>query len=293
MKLINFINKKTQQPSVGIRKDDAIIDLSIAAPTLPNTMRELVGQLEALLPQLNTIEASESNVISSDDITLLPVIDNPEKIICIGRNYVDHAEETGGEVFEYPEIFLRTAGSLIANGDNIVRPKCSDKLDYEVEVAIIIGKEIRHATPENALDAIAGYCIFNDASLRDYQMKTPQWCIGKNFDNTGVLGPHLVTADELPRGLPNTRLQTRLNGELVQDSNTRFLTFNMEKLIIILSECMTLKPGDVIATGTPAGVAFSYKPPKWMKAGDVITLDVDGLGQLENIVIDETSDETR
>ncbi|RRJ85078.1 fumarylacetoacetate hydrolase family protein [Aestuariirhabdus litorea] len=289
MKLINFINRSSQQQGVGLVVGERILDLASALPSLPRNMRGLLEQLEQWRPQLEALAAGDhqEHLISYDQIRLLPVVDNPEKVICIGRNYADHAKESGGEVLEYPEIFLRTAGSLIAHGEDIVRPACSDKLDYEVEVAIIIGKKIRHATPDNALDAIAGYCIFNDASIRDYQMKTPQWCIGKNFDSTGALGPYLVTADELPRGLKGARLQTRLNGELVQDSNIDHLCFDMERLVIILSECMTLKPGDVIATGTPAGVGFSFRPPKWMKHGDVVSLQVEGLGTLENGVVDE------
>ncbi|MDB4837300.1 fumarylacetoacetate hydrolase family protein, partial [Marinomonas sp.] len=217
----------------------------------------------------------------------LPLIERPQKIICIGRNYAAHAAEGGAETPAYPEMFFRGAESLIAHKDDIVRPKCSDRLDYEGEIAIIIGKKGRHISEEDALDYVAGYTIFNDATIRDYQRKSSQWTIGKTFDGTGAFGPELVTPDELPKGMRGVAIQTRLNGRVMQNANTQDLVFPVDNLIYRLSECMTLLPGDVIVTGTPAGVGYARKPPIFMQPGDVCEVEVEGLGTLVNGVRDE------
>ena len=169
----------------------------------------------------------------------------------------------------------------------MLRPKCSEQLDYECELAIVIGKGGRHIAEADALDHVFGYTLFNDVSVRDYQRKTGQWTPGKNFDGTGPLGPCVVTADDLPPGASGLRITTRLNGETMQDSNTSDMIFSTARIIALLSEFMTLAPGDVIATGTPSGVAHARKPPTWMKDGDTVEVEVEGIGVLSNPVVDE------
>ncbi|MCL4137498.1 UNVERIFIED_CONTAM: hypothetical protein GTU68_023310 [Idotea baltica] len=232
--------------------------------------------------------ASSDSFVDPESITYEALITRPPKIICIGRNYAAHAIEGGVEPPSYPEIFYRGATSLMGHNAPIIRPKCSDKLDYEAELVVIVGKTARHVAREDGLDYVAGYSIFNDATLRDYQRKSSQWTIGKNFDDTGAFGPEFVSADELPAGAHGLRIQTRLNGEIMQDANTEDFIFPIDDLIAKLSECMTLEPGDVIVTGTPAGVGYARNPPVFMKAGDVCEVEIEGIGVLSNAIVDET-----
>jgi acylpyruvate hydrolase len=222
-----------------------------------------------------------------DEVTLLPPLSAPGKIICVGLNYVDHSIESGFVVPTYPTIFARFSSSLIGAGTPILRPKASTQLDYEGELVAVIGTGGRHISEENALDHVIGYSIFNDASVRDYQTKSPQWTVGKNFDGTGAFGPCLITADELPRGAKGLHIQTRLNGKVVQDASTDDMVFSVAQLISILSEAMTLSPGDIIVSGTPAGVGMARKPPLFMKHGDVCEVEIEGIGILRNQVEDE------
>jgi 2-keto-4-pentenoate hydratase/2-oxohepta-3-ene-1,7-dioic acid hydratase in catechol pathway len=222
-------------------------------------------------------------------IAFLPPFANPAKIICVGLNYADHSAESGFATPSYPAIFTRVASSLIGHGAPIIRPRVSDQLDYEGELVAVIGRGGRHIPTASALDHVAGYSIFNDASVRDYQMKSTQWTVGKNFDGTGSFGPCLVTADELPSGAGGLRLQTRLNGTVVQDASTDDMIFDVASLIQILSEAVTLAPGDVIVTGTPAGVGLARKPQLWMKPGDICEVEIEGIGILANPIEDETA----
>lgn len=221
------------------------------------------------------------------EVRLLTPLAKPGKIICLGLNYYDHAAEGGNAKPEYPAFFFRGATSLLAAHAPIQRPRCSDKLDYEAELAVIIGKRVRHASRADALDCVAGYACFNDASLRDYQRKTAQWTIGKNFDATGAFGPWIVTPDALPAGAAGLRIQSRLNGQVMQDSNTRHMIWDVAETIALLTECLTLEPGDVIAMGTPAGVGYPRTPPVFMKPGDRIEIEIEGVGVLANPVVDE------
>ena len=216
----------------------------------------------------------------------LPIA-RPSKFICIGLNYALHAKEGGHPMPTYPSLFLRVPTSLTAAGAPVIRPRCSIQLDYECELTIVIGKGGRHIPEDKALDHVFGYTLFNDVSVRDYQRKTTQWIAGKNFDSTGPLGPWVVTADELPPGASGLRIQTRVNGETMQDSNTSDMIFSTARTIAILSEIMTLEPGDLIATGTPSGVAHARKPPAWMKAGDRVEVELEGIGVLSNPIVDE------
>jgi acylpyruvate hydrolase len=229
----------------------------------------------------------EGTAIDLDRVVLLPPLSAPGKIICVGLNYVDHSIESGFTPPDYPTIFARFASSLVGAGAPIRRPKVSDQLDYEGEMVAVIGVGGRHIAEDDALEHVIGYSIFNDASVRDYQKKSPQWTIGKNFDNTGALGPWLVTDDELPAGGKGLRIQTRLNGMVVQDASTNDMMFGVAKLISILSEAMTLSPGDIIVSGTPAGVGMARTPPLFMKDGDVCEVEIEGIGLLRNNVKDE------
>lgn len=228
--------------------------------------------------------------IDLGSVTLLPPLARSEKILCIGLNYMSHKAETGHiEPQTYPVIFGRYNSSLIGHGAAIVRPRVSAKLDYEGEFVAVIGKGGRDIPRESALEHVVGYSVFNDASVRDYQVKTPQWTIGKNFDATGAFGPWLVTSDEVPPGASGLKIETRLNGEVVQSASTSDMLFSVADLIAILSEVLTLSPGDIIVTGTPAGVGIARKPPLFMKPGDICEVEVERLGVLSNEIVDQAS----
>lgn len=273
---------------LGLLQGDEVIDLALAAPDVP-------GDLMALLSagiDLRSLEALAASAPAAarrplDSTTLLPPIVRPGKIVCLGLNYADHAAEGGHARPSYPSFFLRSATSLVGHGDAIVRPACSEQLDYEAELAAVIGRRARHVSAEDALQYVAGYSCFNDASVRDYQRKTAQWTIGKNFDATGAFGPFFVTADELPPGAQGLRISTRLNGEVMQDANTGDMLFPVAETIALLTECMTLEPGDVLVMGTPAGVGHARKPQVWMKDGDVVEIEIEGIGVLRNPIVEE------
>jgi 2-keto-4-pentenoate hydratase/2-oxohepta-3-ene-1,7-dioic acid hydratase in catechol pathway len=204
-------------------------------------------------------------------------------VVCIGLNYRAHAKEGGNPIPDYPAAFLRGATSLVGPGADIFYPQCSDKLDYEAELAVIIGKSATDVGV-NALDYVAGYTCFNDGSVRDYQRKSSQWTLGKNFDRTGGFGPEIVTPDELPAGAKGLRIVARLNGQTMQESNTSDMIFDVSTLIATLSEAMTLEPGDVIATGTPSGVGYARTPPVFLRVGDRIEVEIERIGILANTV---------
>lgn len=220
-------------------------------------------------------------------VKFLPPVAQPPKIICIGLNYASHTGETIYDQPDYPTIFGRFASSLIGHDAPMIRPHASEQLDYEGELAVVIGRGGRHIARDRALEHVAGYSIFNDGSIRDFQFKSPQWTIGKNFDDTGAFGPFLVTADALPAGAAGLRLTTRLNGVEVQSANTSDMIFDVATLIATLSEAVTLEPGDVIVSGTPSGIGHARKPPVYMKAGDICEVEIEGLGVLRNVVADE------
>ena len=287
MRLVTFQGQSG--PAIGVRLGDKVIDLSKAAPDLPIDM---IGLLEGGESSLAKAKAAANN--AADDakvdmslVKLLVPIARPGKIVCIGRNYAAHAAEGGAETPTYPEVFYRGSTTLIAQGEPIIRPKCSDKLDFEAELVVVIGKLAKHVAEADAAAYIAGYSLFNEGTLRDYQRKSSQWTVGKNFDNTGPFGPEIVTSDEVPEGAKGLRIQSRLNGQIMQDANTDDLVFTIHNLIYRLTECMTLEPGDIIVSGTPAGVGYARTPPVFMKPGDIIEIEVDGIGVLTNTIEDE------
>jgi 2-keto-4-pentenoate hydratase/2-oxohepta-3-ene-1,7-dioic acid hydratase in catechol pathway len=274
---------------VGVLAQDEVVDLSAALPDAPGTIREIIAagpELQKRIADAVAAAPSDSKLPLSDCKIAIPIPD-PGKIVCLGLNYADHAKEGGHDVPDYPSLFMRTGTSMIAAGEPMVVPRVSERLDYEVELMVVIGKRCRHVPEDKALDVIFGYTVFNDGSVRDYQRKTAQWTAGKNFDGTGPIGPWIVTADELPPGAVGLRIHSRLGDRILQDSNTENMLFSVKKTIAILSEIMTLEPGDLIATGTPEGVGHARKPPLWLKPGDEITVEVEGVGALSNPVVAE------
>jgi 2-keto-4-pentenoate hydratase/2-oxohepta-3-ene-1,7-dioic acid hydratase in catechol pathway len=235
--------------------------------------------------------ASQERVPVSQ-IRFLPPLSRPPKIICVGLNFSDHTSESKYEQPDYPTLFFRVATSLIAHDQPMIRPRVTDSegLDYEGEIAVVIGKGGRHISNDAALSHVAGYSVFNDGSVREYQFKTPQWTVGKNFDGTGAFGPDLVTADELPPGVKGLKLETRLNGEVVQSASTDEMVFDVASLISIISEAITLEAGDVIVSGTPSGIGWARSPKLLMKAGDVCEVSVEKIGTLRNVIADESAE---
>jgi 2-keto-4-pentenoate hydratase/2-oxohepta-3-ene-1,7-dioic acid hydratase in catechol pathway len=231
------------------------------------------------------------HAIDLNAVRILPPVPKPPKIICVGLNYDDHLEESGLKKPVYPEIFARFATSLIAHREPIRQPPESSTLDYEAELAVVIGRGGRRISRDRALDHVVGYSLFNDATIRDFQLRTPQWTMGKNFDGTGAFGPWLVTPDALPPGARGLRIQGRLNGRVMQDTSTDRLIFNVPTLIELISVAISLEPGDVIITGTPGGVGAARKPPVFMQPGDVFEVEIDGIGVLSNPVQRESPEE--
>ncbi|QDQ80129.1 fumarylacetoacetate hydrolase family protein [Paraburkholderia megapolitana] len=250
--------------------------------------------LESLLARgvdLHAYAKLESGLgkVSAAGLTLLPPLRHPPKIICVGLNFADHTSESKYQQPDYPTLFFRVDTSLIAHDEPMIRPRVTDceGLDFEGEIAVVLGKGGRHISKEQALSHVAGYSVFNDGSVREYQFKTPQWTMGKNFDGTGAFGPDLVTPDELPPGIKGLRLETRLNGEVVQSASTDEMVFDVASLISIISVGITLEPGDVIVSGTPAGIGWARNPKLLMKAGDVCEVTVEKIGTLRNVIADE------
>lgn len=237
------------------------------------------------LSELFETVATKGELVAEDSLTFLAPLVHAPKIICLGLNYADHAAEGGFTPPPFPTLFGRFASSLIGHGAPIILPRVSSQLDYEGELVAVLGKGGRDIAKAEALDHVAGYSIFNDGSIRDYQMKTPQWTAGKNFDDTGAFGPWFVTPDELPPGAKGLSLQTRLNGQVVQNASTTDMIFDVEDTISLLSTFMTLEAGDVLVMGTPAGIGLARKPPLFMKDGDVVEVEIEKLGILRNPIV--------
>lgn len=288
MRILAF--DKSGNPTLGVRRGDEVVDLSVAAPDLPGDLPALLaGGDDAMARAKSAVDGASGDAVrSAEGLTYHPTIWNPGKIICVGLNYAAHAAEAQSDtstVQDYPSLFLRVTTTLVGHEQALVVPKASSNLDYEAEMVAVIGKSGSGISKADALEYIAGYSVFNEGSVRDYQFKSSQWTSGKNFDATGGFGPDFVTADEVPAGGKGLRIQTRLNGETMQDANTATMIFDIPTLIEIITEVMTLHPGDVIVTGTPEGVGFARTPPVWMKPGDVCEIDLEGVGVLRNTVV--------
>ena len=285
MKFVSF--RKDGAARLGVVADDGVIDLNQAQPQVPADFTAALESGVDLKAAARAAVASNAPRLPLASISYAPVVPRPGKIICLGLNYFDHAKEGGRDKPEYPWFFYRGASSLMGHGEATLRPRVSTRFDYEAELAVVIGKAGKHLTQDQALDIVFGYACFNDVSVRDYQKRTPQWTIGKNFDATGGFGPELVTADELPAGGEGLSIQCKLNGEVMQDANTSDMIFDVKETIALLTECMTLHPGDVIVMGTPAGVGQARNPQVWMKDGDVVEVVIEKVGTLRNPVKDE------
>lgn len=275
------------EPRVGLVDGDELVDLGAIAPELPRSLKEIIER--GLPADLGTRVASAPREARRPiaKVTLLPPIPNPGKVMCVGLNYHKHANELGMPIPDYPSLFMRATTSLTGAGQPMVVPKASPELDYEAELTIVIGKRCRHVSEADALDYVFGYTCLNEGSVRDYQKKTSQWTCAKNFDRTGPIGPWIVTADELPPGANGLRIRTILNGEVMQDDNTAGMIFSVARIVSLLSEVMTLEPGDLIPTGTPSGVGAGRTPRVFLKPGDTITVDIEGIGALTSPVAAE------
>lgn len=284
MRLVTFMDGDAEK--IGVRLGDDIVDVSAAAAAFGGDMIGVIEGGDAAKAALAA--AAEAGArIAMASVRLAPPIPRPGKILCIGRNYAAHAAEGGAAPPTYPEVFVRTPASLVAHGEPLVVPKASEKFDYEGELTLVIGKTCRHVAEADALDVIYGWSLFNDGSVRDYQRMASQWTMGKNFDGTGGFGPDIVTADEVTPGAVGLQLQTRVSGDTLQNANTRDLIFPIAKIIYHLTEAMTLHAGDIVATGTPEGVGFARKPPRWLVAGDSVDIEVEQVGVLTNPVVNE------
>ena len=285
MRFIAFINPQGQ-PALGVATSaDELID--VTALGLPSTLDELLRQGDAgMRAARNAVERATTRLPRAG-LKFLPPIANPAKAFAIGLNYTDHAAESNFAAPKFPVVFQRYRSSWVAHDEALVRPHVSTQFDYEAELVAVIGKPGRYIAKEQALEHVAGYSLFNDGSIRDYQLRTNQWTLGKNFDNSGSFGPEFVTADELPPGAKGLRLQCRLNGQVLQDANTKDMIFDVATLVAVCSEAMALEAGDIIITGTPSGVGMARKPPVWMKAGDVCEVEVERIGVLRNRIVDE------
>jgi 2-keto-4-pentenoate hydratase/2-oxohepta-3-ene-1,7-dioic acid hydratase in catechol pathway len=282
MKIVSF--RHAGKDSFGIVVSGGVIDLAPHASKVGASLREAL--IRNSLVAIAAIAGEPAATLAWTDLELLPVVPDPQKILCIGINYLAHIKETGREMPTKPTIFTRFADSQTAHNAAIVRPAASSNLDFEGELAVVIGRTARHVKAAHALDYVAGYSCYNDGSVRDWQRHTTQLTPGKNFPRTGGFGPWLVTADEL--GDPSKlSLTTRLNGEVVQQATTDDLIFDVPALIEYCSTFTELRPGDVIITGTAGGVGAFRQPPLWMKPGDVVEVEISKIGVLKNTIVDE------
>ena len=284
MRVISFEHRG--KPSFGLLSEGGVID---AGGRVGDEFPDLRAVLRAgALERLRELASTEADIAEAD-ITYLPVIPNASKILCVGINYLSHIKETGRDVPEYPVLFTRFADSVVGHNCPMIRPKVSTDFDYEGELAVIIGERAWHVPREKAMRHVAGYSCFNEGSIRDFQYHTIQFTAGKNFYKSGAFGPWLITSDE-QTDPEKFHLRTRLNGEVLQDAPVSDLCFNIPQLIEYCSSWTPLEPGDVIVTGTPGGVGRVRKPPIWMKPGDVVEIDIEGVGVLRNTIVDEDSD---
>lgn len=275
------------QPHIGVLQEERAISLTLlGGDRFPLCVKTFIEKSEELLPLAeNLIEQRDSDdaVFPISDVKILPPIPSPEKIICVGLNYIDHCRETGMEPPASPVIFSKYANAIVGHHDAVEIPSNSNEVDFEAELAIVIGKEAKHVSEEDANDYVFGYTIMNDISARDLQFKDGQWSRGKTADTFAPTGPVIVTKDEA--GDPhNLSISLELNGEIMQDSNTNNLIFTIPQIISFLSQSMTLRPGDLIATGTPPGVGMGRSPKVWLKDGDRMSITIEKIGTLSNYV---------
>lgn len=283
MRLVTY--QSATGPRVAGLRDGCLIDLNQADPQVPHCIKQLLASGPEVLPRAAAALA-EGPALLPEAVRILPPIPNPEKVICVGLNYADHAKEGGMPVPSEPVVFAKFPTAVAAPGQPIELPALSAEVDYEAELVLVIGRGGRCIPVQRAGQHIAAYCCGNDVSARDWQLRKPggQWLLGKSFDTFAPIGPALVTADEVPD--PHAlRIQLRLNGQVMQDSNTAQFIFSCETLVSYVSGVCTLSPGDLIFTGTPSGVGFARKPPVFLRPGDVVEVEIDRLGVLRNPVV--------
>ena len=289
MKIVAF--ETDTGPHLGIVEGDVVIDLRAVDATLGDLGQVLArnnGDLAALAALAKRAPASARRPLKGLKFAL-PVA-RPGKIVCLGLNYLEHVKEgtQRDNIPKFPTIFMRGHNSLVAHESPILRPRASEQLDYEAELIVVIGRRVKHLTMDNALSCVAGYACGNEGSVREFQRKTTQWDMGKNFDRTGGFGPWMVSADELPPGGKGLKIETRLNGQVMQSDNTANMMFPVADTLVYVTQGMTLDPGDIIFTGTPSGVGHARKPsPVWMRPGDVCEVEIEGIGILRNPIEDE------
>lgn len=300
MKLLTFVREG--ETRLGVETEKGVLDVRAAlsevpagsGAVVPQTVQQAIeGGKEATAVLKQYIESLSSGNDSAyysplSDLTLGPCVTHPGKIICVGLNYRKHAEETNSPIPKFPILFNKFNNALAGYGDDVPLPRTSTKVDYEAELAIVIGKRAKYVNKEEALDYVFGYCNANDLSARDLQLRTAQWMLGKSCDRFAPLGPYLVTADEV--GDPNNlRITCTVNGEIRQDSNTMDMIFHCDEIVSYISQHMTLEPGDVILTGTPEGVVMGYPQEKqvYLQPGDLVTIEIEKLGSLTNRMVEE------
>jgi acylpyruvate hydrolase len=285
MKLVTF--SQNGGARLGALKDEqTIIDLNLADSRLPADMLAFLEAGEAALQMAKAAVAVAKETIPLTSVKLHAPIPKPGKILCIGLNYSDHAAESGQPLPDFPIVFAKYANTVIAPSEAIILPRVTDQVDYEAELGFVIGKRGRYISEADALNYVVGYLPINDVSARDYQSRTSQWTMGKTFDTFAPMGPALVTADEVPDP-HNLSIKLTIGDDVLQDSSTSKLIFGIPQLVASLSEVMTLEPGDIVSTGTPPGVGAARKPPRFLKAGDVVSVIIEKLGTLSNPVVAE------
>ena len=272
-------------PSVYVVNGDQAVNLTALDASIGHDLMNLIQQGDAINRVNGMVNGAPSVAVSS--ITPALPVAMPGKTICLGLNYTDHIKEGGYDVPEYPALFMRGPNSLMPAGAPMIRPSCSEQLDYEVELMVIIGKRGKHISEANAYDHIFAYSVFNDGSVRNYQRKTHQWTPGKNFDATGPIGPFSVTPDELPEGATGLKIESRVGDEILQSANTSEMLWPVARTIATISEYSTLEPGDYLAMGTPPGVGHARTPQRWLRPGETIEVEVEGIGICANPIVAE------
>ncbi len=283
-----LVGETSDGAAVFAVKGDAAVNLTALDPGIGSDLSDLAADMSRVQKLSAQIDQAASVPVSSIP-PALPIA-NPGAIICVGLNYTDHIKEGGYDIPDYPALFMRSRASIMAAGQPLVRPTCSEKLDYEAELMLIVGKGGRHISEADALDHVFGYTVFNDGSVRDYQRKTHQWTPGKNFDNTGAIGPFVVTPDEVPEGASGLKIESRVGDEILQSSNTANMIWGARQIMAIVSEYTTLVPGDLIALGTPPGVGHAKKPnPRWLVPGETVEIEIEGIGICASPIVDEAA----
>jgi acylpyruvate hydrolase len=288
MKIVGF---EAAGLRLGVIEGDQVIDLQAVDANLPTDLGAVLAKTGGDLKPLGELakKAPASARRPLDGLTFALPVARPGKIVCLGLNYLDHVKEGryADNIPKFPTLFMRGLNSVVPHLAALIRPLLSETFDYEAEMVAIIGKRAKHMTRENAVSCIAGYSCFNEGSIREFQRHTTQWHMGKNFDRSGSFGPWMVSADELPAGGNGLKIESRVNGKVMQSDNTANMMFPVAETIVYATQGITLEPGDLLVTGTPSGVGHARKPPAWMRNGDVCEIEIEGIGILRNPIEDE------